>query len=126
MWLSLPTRSQTAVIGCGIRVHRALGPGLFESAYSQCLADELASANLSYRRQVRLSLDYRGRRILKAFVADFIVENTVLIELKCVTTILPIHRAQVLTYLRLSGLRKGLIMNFNTLRLKDGIMSIVR
>ena len=115
----------TAVIGCAIRVHRALGPGLYESVYEQCLAYELQEAKLNFRRQVRLPVDYRGVRCPKGSAADFIVENDVLVELKCVVKALPIHRAQVVTYLRLTGLKKGLILNFNTVRLKDGITSVV-
>ena len=109
-----------------IRVHRALGPGLYESVYEQCLAYELDEAKLNFRRQVRLPVEYRGTRSAKAFAADFIIEEAVLVELKCVAIMLPIDWAQVVTYLRLAGLRKGLLLNFNTVRLKDGgITSIV-
>jgi GxxExxY protein len=114
-----------AVIGCAIRVHRAVGPGLFESVYEQCLAYEMEEARLSYRRQVTLPLSYGRVRFRKAFHADFIVEDCVLVELKAVSFISAVHRAQTLTYMRLSELKKGLLINFNSVRLKDGIVSFV-
>jgi GxxExxY protein len=115
----------TAVIGCALRVHRALGPGLFESVYEQCLASEMDDARLSYMRQVKLPIKYGRTQFRKAFTVDFIVEDCVMVELKAVSYVMPIHRAQALTYLRLSGLRKGLLINFNSVRLKDGIISLV-
>lgn len=115
----------TAVIGCALRVHQALGPGLFESVYEQCLAYELDDARIPFRRQVKLPMRYAGMDLPMAFTADFIVDEAVLVELKSVERTLSIHHAQVLTYLRLSGLRKGLLINFNTVRLKDGIKSFV-
>jgi GxxExxY protein len=114
-----------AVIDCALRVHRTVGPGLFESVYEQCLAYEMEDAGLSYRRQVRLPLSYGRVRFQKAFQADFIVEECVLVELKAVSFLTSVHRAQTLTYLRLSGVKKGLLINFNSARLKDGIVSVV-
>lgn len=115
----------TKVIGCALRVHRALGPGLFESIYEQCLAFELAEDGLAFERQVKLPVSYRGCRLEMSFTADFIVESCVLVELKSVERLLPIHGAQVLTYLRVSGLGKGLLINFNTRLLRNGIKSFV-
>ena len=113
------------MIGCALRVHSELGPGLFESAYEACLAHEFGKSNLAFGRQVKLPMRYAGVQLDMAYIADFIVESSVLVELKCVERTLPIHHAQVLTYLRLSGLKKGLLINFNSERLKDGIKSFV-
>jgi len=106
-------------------VHTALGPGLLESVYQECLDLELKKAGLAFRRQVRLPLEYHAVRIPRAYVADFIVENAVLVELKTVDQLLPVHRAQVLTYLRIARLQKGLLINFRVVRLKDGIKSVI-
>jgi GxxExxY protein len=115
----------TAIIGCALRVHTALGPGLLESAYQECLDLELKKIGLVFKKQVRLPLEYDSVRIPRAYVADFIVENAVLVELKTVDQFLPVHRAQVLTYLRLAKLQKGLLINFRVVRLKDGIKSVI-
>jgi GxxExxY protein len=115
----------TAIIGCALRVHTALGPGLLESAYQECLDLELKKAGLMFKKQVRLPLEYDSVKIPRAYVADFIVENTVLVELKTVDQLLPVHRAQVLTYLRIAKLQKGLLINFRVVRLKDGIKSVI-
>ena len=117
--------SATKVIGCALRVHQALGPGLFESIYEQCLAFELAEDGLAFQRQVKLPVSYRGARLEMSFAADFIVESVVLVELKSVERLLPIHDAQILTYMRVAGLSKGLLINFNTRLLKTGIKSFV-
>lgn len=115
----------TQVIGCAIRVHTRLGPGLFESVYEECLAYELGKAGLQFRRKVVVPVRYDAIELPRAFVADLIVEDQVLVELKCVQEVLPVHRKQVLTYLRLSGLSKGLLFNFNEEVLKNGIKSFV-
>jgi GxxExxY protein len=115
----------TTIIGCALRVHTALGPGLLESAYQECLDLEFRKVGLSFRRQVKLALDYDTVRVPRAYVADFIVENDVLVELKTVDQFLPVHRAQVLTYLRIARLQKGLLINFRVVRLKDGIKSVI-
>jgi GxxExxY protein len=114
----------TAVIGCAIRVHKALGPGLFESVYEPCLAHELARAGLPFARQVPISLTYEGLSFDCAFRADFIVANEVLLELKAVEVLMARHEAQVRTYLRCTGLKKGLLLNFNapTLTIKSIVM----
>jgi GxxExxY protein len=121
----ITTPAATAIIGCALRVHTALGPGLLESAYDKCLAFEFDRAGLKFTRHAALPLDYQDVSVPRAYVADFIVENEVLLELKTVDQILPVHRAQVLTYLRLAKLQKGLLINFRVVRLKDGIRSVI-
>ncbi len=122
----LTTPEATAIIGCAMRVHSTLGAGLFESVYEQCLAVEFTKAGLSFQRQVTLPVRYEGLELHRAFMADFIVESSVLLELKSIEKLLTVHSAQVLTYMRLAELRKALLINFNTLHLRDGIKSFVR
>lgn len=114
-----------AVIGAAIEVHRVLGPGLLESAYSRCLALELATRGLAFRREVTVPVIYKGERIDYGFRADMIVSDRLLVEIKCVSGLLAIHRAQTITYLRLLGLKHGLVINFHSRRLVDGIWSVV-
>jgi GxxExxY protein len=109
------------VIGAAITVHRQLGPGLLESAYEQCLGFELEWQGIEYRRQVPLPLEYRGHRLDCGYRIDFLVQNELIIELKSVEAILPVHEAQVLTYLRLMRCPLALLLNFNTVLLKHGI-----
>jgi GxxExxY protein len=109
------------IIGLAMRVHTRLGPGLLESAYERCLCHEFDRNALAYARQVDLPLTYDGVRLDCGYRADMIVNNEVLLELKSVEHVLPLHEAQLLTYLRLSQCRIGLLLNFNTLSLKDGI-----
>ena len=109
------------VLGAAIEVHRELEPGLLESAYEACLCHELALAGLAFKKQWELSVEYRGLRLGAGFRADLIVEDELLIELKTVDKLLPIHTAQVLTYLKFSGLRVGLLLNLNERVLRDGI-----
>src|SRR5262245_30819664 len=109
------------VIGAAIAVHRRLGPGLYESVYERCLAYELEKVPFSIRRQVRLPLVYDVIAIDCAYRVDMVVADQLVVELKCVERILPIHGAQARTYLRLSGYHQALLFNFNALRLKDGI-----
>jgi|SRR5690348_15361376 len=113
------------IIGLAIKVHRKLGPGLLESVYESCLCWELAHEGLAFRRQVPLSLIYEDLRLDNAYAADVIVERSVILELKSVERILPVHEAQTLTYLRLSGCKVGLLMNFNSVMLKDGLRRFV-
>ena len=113
------------VIGAAIEVHRTLGPGLLESAYEQCLCHELINRGLAIQRQIPIPVIYKGKEIECGFRADLIVDDTLLIELKAVERLLPLHQAQVLTYLKLSGLSTGLFINFNTKVLKDGIKRFV-
>ena len=109
------------IIGLAMRVHTRLGPGLLESAYEHCLCHEFDQHALPYARQVDLPLDYDGTHLDCGYRADIIVDNTVILELKSIEHILPVHEAQLLTYLRLSRCRIGLLFNFNTLSLRDGI-----
>lgn len=109
------------VIGLAIEVHRELGPGLLESAYEHCLCWELERSGLRFARQVTLPVTYKGTRLDCGYRMDLVVEERLLLELKCVDSLLPIHEAQVLTYLRLSGLRHALLMNFKTPALHKGI-----
>ena len=108
-----------------IKVHRLLGLGLLESAYEQCLVWELENSGLSYARQVPLPLTYEGNQLACAYRADIIVDQQTILEIKSVEGILPVHEAQVLTYLRLSGCKSALLMNFNSVRLKDGLRRFV-
>ena len=109
------------VIGCAIEVHRYLGPGLFGSIYDAALCDELFHAGIGFVRQQRLKVKYKGRDLPCEFVLDFVVEQALVLEIKAVAQIHPIHEAQLLTYLRVSGLSLGLLLNFNEVMLKDGI-----
>jgi GxxExxY protein len=113
------------VIGCAIEVHRALGPGLLESAYEECLAYELSESGLHVARQVPLPVVYKGVRLECGYRIDMIVEDTLLLELKAVDALLPIYEAQVLTYLRLRNLNVGLLINFHTRLLREGIKRLV-
>jgi GxxExxY protein len=109
------------VIGCAIEVHRTLGPGLLESIYEACLCRELTDAGIAHIRQQRLPVIYKGEPVECDLVADIVVENSLLLEIKSVQIIHPIHEAQLLTYLKVSGIHTGLILNFNESRLIDGI-----
>jgi len=123
--LARPSVLVERILGVAIQVHRALGPGLLESAYEECTAHDLIAAGIGFRRQVAVPLKYRGLRIPCAYRADFIVEDEILLELKAVERLLPIHQAQVLTYLKLLNLPQGIILNFNTLRLTDGMKNVL-
>jgi GxxExxY protein len=113
------------IIGAALEVHRALGPGLLESAYEMCLAHELAARGLRFERQRAIPLVYKGEPIEVGFRADFVIEDTILLELKAVDRLQPIHIAQVLTYLKLMDLHLGLLINFNTKILQSGIRRVV-
>ena len=112
------------VIGAAIEVHRHLGPGLLESAYDECLCYELSRNGLSFERQVRLPIDYKGLRLDCAYRLDLVVENLLIVELKAVDALLPIHKAQLLTYLRAAEKHVGLLINFNVSLLKNGIKRV--
>ena len=109
------------IIGAAIEVHRHLGPGLLESAYQVCLAREMALRGLAFEREVQLPLDYKGVKLDCGYRLDYLVEQCVVIELKAVEAIQPIHEAQLLTYLKLSGCKIGLLINFNVPILKNGL-----
>ena len=113
------------VIGGAIDVHRALGPGLLESAYEECLCYELSLRGLAFKRQVELPIVYKGVRLDCGYRIDLLVADAVVVELKSIEGILPVHQAQLLTYLRLSGKRVGLLINFNVDVLKNGIVRMV-
>ena len=113
------------IIGAAIEVHRCLGPGLLESAYEECLCWELEQAKIPFRRQVVLPLIYKGLKTPLEYRLDLIVEESVLLELKAVDQIVGIHEAQLLTYLKLTGIPTGLLINFNVRILKDGITRLL-
>lgn len=113
------------IIGGAIEVHRLLGPGLLESAYEECLCWELRAAGLSYGRQVPLPLTYKGIRLDAGYRLDVVVENVVLVEIKIVERLAPIHQAQLLAYMRLAGLPTGLLIKCNDAVLKNGIKRMV-
>ena len=107
--------------GAAIEVHRELGPGLLESAYEECLCRELSLRGVEFRRQAPLPVTYKGITLDCGYKLDVVVEDQVVLELKSVKEVTPLHEAQLLTYLRLSGKKVGLWMNFNTVLMKDGI-----
>lgn len=110
------------IIGAAIKVHKHLGPGLLESAYEHCFCHELTAQGLEFRRQVGMPVVYQGVKLTSAYVVDVIVEDRVIIELKSVSKVLESHKAQLMTYLRFSGKRVGLLFNFNSPRLLDGMV----
>ena len=109
------------IIGLAIEVHRMIGPGLLESVYAACLCDELAQAGIPFQRQVGVPVTYKGRTLPLGCRAERLVADAVLIKVKAVAALLPAHEAQVLTHLRMSLIRVGLMMNFHATRLKDGL-----
>ena len=111
-----------AIIGAAIEVHRQLGPGLLESAYEQCLCHELHLRGLPFMCQVDLPVSYKGLKLDCGYKIDVIVNGEVIVELKAVERILPVHEAQLLTYLKLSGKKVGLLINFNSSLLTQGII----
>jgi GxxExxY protein len=113
------------VIGCAIEVHRHLGPGLVENIYETCLCDELAEAGLAFARQWRLPVLCKTRTLEGSFQLDIIVEETLLLEVKAVLQVHPLHQAQLMTYLRLSGVNLGLLLNFNAVLMKDRITRVL-
>jgi GxxExxY protein len=113
------------VIGAAIEVHRILGPGLLESVYQKCLCHELALRGVPFRPQVELPVIYKDVDLGCNFVMDILVEDNLVLELKAVEKLAPIHEAQLLTYLRLSGMRRGLLLNFHQPLLRDGIKRMV-
>jgi len=114
-----------AIIGAAIEVHRVLGPGLLESAYEACLAFELAQQGLKVEQQKPLPVVYKEVKLDCGYRLDLLVEDSVIVEIKAVDQLAPIHHAQLLSYLRLSGRKVGLLINFNVQVLKDGIQRVV-
>lgn len=113
------------IIRAAIEVHKTLGPGLLESTFEKCLSKEFEIILLAFRSQVELPINYKGIKIDAGYRIDMIVEDKVIIELKTVERLLPIHEAQLLTYMKLTGIRVGLLINFNVPVLKDGIKRMV-
>lgn len=113
------------VVDAIFAIHKELGPGLLESVYEECLATELTSRRLQFARQTAVPVNFRGRRIDMAFRADLIVAGRLLLELKAVESLLPVHKAQAITYLKLLGLPLGLLVNFNVPLIKDGIKRVI-
>jgi len=113
------------IIGCAIKVHRALGPGLLEKTYEVCLAHEIVKEGLVVRRQVELPVIYDGLRLDAGYRIDLLVEERVIVELKTVEQFHPIHEAQLISYLKLSNLKVGLLINFNVKMLKSGIKRLM-
>ena len=113
------------VIGCALEVHKILGPGLLESTYEQCLAHELTQAKIPFKMQCALPVRYKDIAINCGYRLDLLIDNELIIELKSVEGLLPIHQAQLLTYMKLSGIKMGLLINFNVTFLKNGIKRIV-
>jgi len=109
------------IIGLSMRVHRRLGPGLLESAYHRCLCHDFSQEGVPFERQVRLPIKYDDRQIETGYLADIIVADQVILEIKAVERLTSLHDAQRLTYLRISPCRIGLLINFNTVSLTDGI-----
>ncbi len=111
-----------AIIGAAIKVHRTLGPGLLESAYQECLCRELSLREIPFQREVALPVCYEGVLLDCGYRLDLVVADSVIVELKALDHLMPVHEAQLLTYLKLSGKRVGLLINFNVPLLKDGIL----
>jgi GxxExxY protein len=121
----MTTRLTSKIIGAAVEVHRSLGPGLLESAYEHCLAHELTLRGIPFERQVMLPVLYKGVNVDCGFRIDLLVEREVVVEVKAVEALHPLHQAQLLTYLKLGGWRVGLLINFNTGVLKEGIRRMV-
>ncbi|TVQ51452.1 MAG: GxxExxY protein [Saprospirales bacterium] len=113
------------IIGAAIEVHQQLGPGLLETSYQHCLYHELLKRGIRVRKEVPLPLVYKGEKLDAGYRLDLFVEDTVIIEVKAVDVLAPIHKAQILTYLKLNASKLGLLINFNTILLKDGIQRVV-
>ncbi len=122
----LQHRDLTAqIIGLAIEVHRTTGPGLMESIYKDFLCDELEEAGIPFQREIMIPVTYKGKMRPRAFRADIVGAKTVILEIKAVAAFLPVHDAQILTYLHMSQIRIGLLMNFHALRLKDGLRRFI-
>ena len=124
--VTTPTSDLThRIVGCAIAVHKELGPGLLESSYEMALSRELELAGIRSSQQVALPLHYKGVKLDCGYRIDLLVEETVIVEIKAVESLKPIHEAQLITYLKLAGKRTGLLINFNVLQLRDGIRRFV-
>ena len=116
-----PNAVSYKVIGAAMNVHTKMGPSLVEAAYDKCMCHAMTKAGLQFRRQVVLPIAYNGVHISPAFKVDFIVENCVVVEIKCVEKVLAVHEAQLLSYLKLTALPLGLLLNFKVAHMRDGI-----
>lgn len=122
---SVVNRITEKIIGAAIEVHRNIGPGLFENVYEKCLGYELELLDVNFERQKYIPIIYKGKTFDFGFRADLVVEETVVVELKSINTLLPIHESQIINYLKLSKLQVGLLINFNVPVLKKGIKRVV-
>lgn len=113
------------VVDCALTIHRGLGPGLFESVYEEVLSYELENLGLQVERQKVVDIEWDGIKLGKGFVADMVVNSKVIVELKSVEKVQPVHQKQLQTYLRLTGIKLGLLINFNERFIKDGIQRVV-
>jgi GxxExxY protein len=113
------------IIGAAVEVHKHLGPGLLEGVYRDCLVHELRMRQLKLEREINLPLRYKGIAFDTAYRADLVVEKSLIVELKAIDQLLPLHTAQLLSYLRMSGLKLGLLINFNATKLVDGVRRVV-
>ena len=120
-----PNEASRLVIGAALTVHTALGAGVLESAYDACLCYELSKAGLRFEHQVYLPIVYQEVQLATAYRVDFIVESCLIVEIKCVERVLPVHKAQLLSYLRLTALPLGLLINFNVPHLRHGIHRVI-
>lgn len=118
-------KTTESIIGAAIEVHRHLGPGLLESAYEECLCEEFLLRKIPFKRQIVLPVTYKGKKLDIGYRVDVLVNDEVVVELKTVESILPIHEAQTLTYMRLGGWQVGLILNFHVTVLKNGVKRLV-
>ena len=114
-------RISKQVISAAIEMHKELGPGLLDSVYEFCINEELKLRNINFKNQVKLPIVYKGKELEKEFIIDILVEDSIIIELKSVEILLPVHEVQLLTYLRLANKKLELLINFNVPVLKDGI-----
>jgi len=118
-------RLTQAIIGCAIRVHRVIGPGVFENVYAECFAHELHEHGFAFETERPVRLVYKGVTLKAKYYVDFVIENRVIVELKAVSEVVRIHECQVLTQLKLTGLPVGLLINFNVPILTDGVKRVV-
>jgi GxxExxY protein len=120
-----PNEASHAVIRCAVKVHSALGPGLLESTIRACLFHELTASSLHVQHQVRLPVMCKGVQLPTSYRVDFIIEKCLVVEVKCVEKLLPVHKAQVIAYPKLTGLKLGLLLNFNVPHLRQGIKRVI-
>lgn len=113
------------VVGCAIEVHKNLGPGLLESVYETCFVDELQSNGLIVNRQVQVPIIYKGKDLGTSLILDLLINDLIIVELKAVETMIPVYKAQLLSYLKLTGKPKGLLINFNTVNITDQLVPLV-